>query len=72
MKELSLLNLSKQTLDKLQENAVKGGGLPSCMCGVISDNCKCRDGDWENAENTNLDKSNTESEAAAAKDYEPQ
>ena len=45
MKELSLLNLSKQTLDKLQKNAVKGGGLPYCMCGVISDNCKCRDGD---------------------------
>lgn len=41
MKKLSLSNLSKHALDRLQQNAVRGGGLPSCVCGYICDNCSC-------------------------------
>lgn len=41
MKKLSLLNLSNNALDKFQQNAVLGGGLPSCICLHICDNCGC-------------------------------
>lgn len=41
MKKLSLLNLSRHTLDKFQQNSLSGGGRPSCICAFICDNCKC-------------------------------
>lgn len=41
MKKLSLLNLSRHALDKFQQNSLKGGGRPSCICAYICDNCGC-------------------------------
>ena len=73
MKELSLSNLARLTLDKLQQNAVKGGGLPSCICGAISDNCRCPAGlHWTIAEETNYHKSVEESWKAASQELNPQ
>lgn len=73
MKELSLLHLAKQTLDKLQQNAVKGGGLDSCICGAISDNCRCPAGfHWTIAEETNYHKSVREAGKMASQELNPQ
>lgn len=43
MKKLTLSNLSREALDKTQENLITGGGLPHCVCAHICGSCTCYD-----------------------------
>ncbi|MBE6336681.1 MAG: hypothetical protein E7066_08430 [Lentimicrobiaceae bacterium] len=51
MKKLSLTNLSKTNLSKMQEQAITGGSSDSCICAALCTSCSCRDDD--SAERTN-------------------
>ena len=41
MKKLSLTNLSKTNLSKMQEQAIIGGSSDSCICAALCTNCSC-------------------------------
>ena len=41
MKKLSLMQLSKDNLDKIQQRAVMGGDQCACICGYICSSCGC-------------------------------
>ena len=65
MKKLSLSNLSKTNLSKMQEQAIIGGTSDYCICAALCTNCSCnRDGDAEGIAEKSMDpevESNTDS-----------
>ena len=65
MKKLSLSNLSKTNLSKMQEQAIIGGLSDYCICAALCTSCSChKDGNAEEITNNRMDsdqESNTES-----------
>lgn len=41
MKKLSLTNLSKTNLSKMQEQAIIGGTFDYCVCAALCTSCSC-------------------------------
>lgn len=41
MKKLTLSTLSREAMDRTQENLITGGGLSGCVCAHICASCGC-------------------------------